>query len=361
MRFLEVRLSDYRNIQLQAVAVEGQDAFVVGPNGQGKTNLLEALSLVTALRSFRTSQNRTLVRWSGGGEARLFFRLEHENLGPTELELAFKHGSKQVWLDGEKVKRLGEVLGRFPTVPFSSQDIQLLRGAPQARRQFLDLAIAAVDATYLEHLRRFHQALKERNRCLKERQAEAVRTAFEPTLAEHAAAVVRLRKQAMQQLSQHLAEAYQTIATEDEAPELRYLPNVDAEDPYSFLQLWKEHLERDRVMESTQRGPHRDDFSLRLFDRRAREYGSEGQQRGLVLSLRLAQARWFQERTGVQPVILADDILGELDPKRRAGFWQALMPHTQVIASGTELPRAEQSRPWKIWQVAGGVFEPQIS
>ncbi|MDP0499996.1 MAG: DNA replication and repair protein RecF [Verrucomicrobiota bacterium JB022] len=361
MRFKEVRLSEYRNVQLQALTLEGRDAFVVGPNGQGKTNLLEALSLVTALRSFRTTQNRTLVRWGGGGEARLFFRLEHEQLGETELELSFKHGSKQVWLDGEKVGRLGEVLGRFPTVPFSSQDIQLLRGTPQARRQFLDLAIAAVDARYLDHLRKFHQALKERNRCLKERRPAAVRNAFEPTLAEHAAAVVRLRREAMAQLSRHLEEAYQTIATEDESPELCYLPNVEAEEPDAYGQLWKEHLERDQAMESTQRGPHRDDFNLRLFDRRAREYGSEGQQRGLVLSLRLAQARWFFERTGVHPVILADDILGELDPRRRQGFWNALLPDTQVIASGTELPRAEQSRPWAIWRVENGIFSPDAA
>ncbi len=352
----QLNLQQFRNVALVTLPLRGRQQFFVGANGQGKTNLLEAVGFLTALRSFRTTDNRVLIA-HGQKEAAIACELDHEQLGDTRVTIKLRPDEKEVWSDQTRVTRLSDHVGRFPTVVFSSQDIQLVRGAPAVRRRWLDLTLAAMDAGYLRLLQAFTRALAERNALLKGGKATAAEfDAFEAALAPPAAALIAAREEGLRGLSESMQAAYLKLADAAETAELSYEPNVAAVTAEAFRARLAAGRARDAQFRSTLIGPHRDDLAIKVRGMPAREFASEGQQRSAVLALRLAQAAWFQTRSGTRPVMLADDVLGELDQNRRRRFWAAIDPEAQVIATGTSLPDASLGD-WQVFQVSAGTVE----
>lgn len=351
MRFLKLRLQNFRNIEFAELSLDAPRTFLLGANGQGKSNVLEALSLVTALRSFRT-QNMGVLPRKDVGQYALVHEVEHETYGATGIEMHAGRGGRKLLVDGESVTRLGDFIGRFPVVALSSADFQLLRGSPADRRRFLDLTLSATDPQYYDALRHYHRGIAERNRLLKRRGSRAEFDAFEAEIATHAAALCRKRQQGVARLRTVLRDVYSGLADADEGPEVSFKPNVELGTAAEFAEMLAASRARDELMGATQKGPHRDDLDLALRVGGAKEYASDGQQRGLCVALRIAQAALFQEVLHVAPVLLVDDVLGELDPQRKAGFWRACLADLQIIATGTELP--EDAPDWSVWRVAGG-------
>lgn len=354
MQIRAIGLQHFRNIPTARLEFSGRLQYFIGPNGQGKTNLLEAIGFITALRSFRAADNAHLISHDQK-EAAVACDLEHEIEGPSKLTLKFKSGQKEAWLEGTRVKRLADVIGRFPTVVFSSQDQQLVRGSPGGRRRWLDLTLSATDAGYLSDLQHYHRALSERNALLKRNSADAELDAFERVMARHGAALINARCAALTALAVVLTDAYARLADHAEPVGFAYAPNFEATDAEALLAKWTSSRGRDRVLKSTGSGPHRDDFDFTLQERPARDFASEGQQRALVLSLRIAQADWFRRAMKVEPILLADDVLGELDPNRRERFWRTISPECQVIATGTTPPGGEVGN-WQMFDVEAGTF-----
>ena len=359
MRLRRITLQHFRNIPFAELALDGRQQFFVGANGQGKTNLLEAAGFVSALRSFRTADTRMLIAHDRP-EAALACEFEHEKFGTAKLVIKLRPGGKEVWCDGEKIIRLGDYLGRFPTVVFSSQDQQLVRGSPGLRRRWLDFTLAAMDTDYLRPLQTYHKALAERNALLKRNGGAGELGAFERPLAAAAAELQVKREAGVAELAEHLAVAYAQIAGGAEKAGLRYMPDVTAGNAQAWLGVFERGRSRDQQFRATLAGPHRDDLGLMLADRVARDFGSEGQQRSFVLALRLAQVSFFRARAGVEPLLLADDVLGELDPDRRRRFWATLGETRQVIATGTSLPDAELGA-WDVFRVAAGMFSREMA
>jgi DNA replication and repair protein RecF len=356
MLLRQLTLRHFRNVPLAALAFRGRRQFFVGANGQGKTNLLEAAGFLTALRSFRTSDGRLLIR-QGEAEAAIAAELEHETLGSGRVTVKLRPDGKELWWGDERVGRLADHLGKFPTVVFSSQDLQLLRGAPAGRRRWLDLTLAAMDATYLVALQTYASALVGRNQLLKRGAgAEAKElAAFERILAPAGAELIARRTVGLAALSTAVGSSYARLTGGGEAAALAYLPGSADASPAALLARFESGRARDTQMRTTLVGPHRDDFRIDVAGMDAKDFASEGQQRSAVLSLRLAQAAWFHERSGVRPVLLADDVLGELDGARRGRFWAALDPAAQVIATGTVPPGSDLGE-WQGFSVAGGAF-----
>ena len=353
MRFSTLRLQDFRNIEFGELDLSAERIFLCGSNGQGKSNLLEALGLVTALRSFRTQDLGSLKRQGSAGY-RAVYEIEHEANGRVNLEVEASKGPRSVLVDGEKIGKLSDFIGQFPVVPLSAGDLMLLRGAPSERRRFMDLTLSALDGAYYLALRNYHKGIAERNRLLKQNGSDAELDAFESELAPYAHRLQVDRAAGVQALHLVLERVYRSLAEKDEGPILTYEPNAEAGGADAYRMLWERQRERDRILGATQKGPHRDDFKLGLSLGSAKEYGSDGQQRGLMVALRVAQAELFQERLAVLPVLLVDDVLGELDPKRRAGFWNACPDAFQIIASGTVFP--EEAEAWKCYSVDAGRF-----
>jgi DNA replication and repair protein RecF len=359
MRLRKLTLRHFRNVGFAALEFSGRQHFLVGGNGQGKTSLLEAAGLLTALRSFRTTDNKLLI---GHGQqcAAVAFIIDHERQGETQVTIKLRHAGKELWADQARVTRLAEHLGRFPTVVFSSQDMQLVRGSPAGRRRWLDLTLAAMDATYLRALQTFTRALSERNALLKMgRTAAAELGAFEQTLAPAAADLIRWRRAGLAALEKTLKTSYARISDAAETVALVYEPNFSDGSVEALLARLESGRARDLQFRTTLVGPHRDDFHFSVGQTAAKDFASEGQQRSLVLALRIAQAAWFHEKSGVRPVLLADDVLGELDPGRRARFWSTLDAESQIIATGTHLPDADLGT-WQVFEVSGGAFSEKV-
>lgn len=357
MLLRELRLQDYRNVALARLELPGARQFLLGSNAQGKTNLLEAVGLLGALRSFRGAEPRDLIR-HGAKAARVWLLLDHERDGTVEVEIAIRPNAREVSINGARCQRLTEFLGRFPVVALSSHDLQLLRGAPQARRRALDLALAALDEQYFQTLRRYQTALDQRNALLRNPRGSSPGelAAFESLMAPEAAAIVATRAQACAELSRNLVITYDLISgSAPESPGLHYAPDAQPSSLAEWQALWAESRERDAVMKSTLRGPHRDDFTFAVHQHGAKSFGSEGQQRGLVVAWRMAQVAWQRARTGITPIVLADDVLGELDQARRANFWRTTAADGQIIATGTSLPAGEAPT-WTVWNVSQGEF-----
>jgi DNA replication and repair protein RecF len=357
MRLRKLTVRHFRNVGFAALAFSGRQQFFVGANGQGKTNLLEAAGFITALRSFRTTDNKLLPS-HGQKTAAVACELEHERFGETHVTIKLHHDNKEVWCDQERITRLGDYLGRFPTVVFSSQDMQLVRGSPAGRRRWLDLTLAAMDPGYFRALQTFTRALNGRNALLKRGAATPdvqQLAAFEQALAPAAAELIAARAAGVKALGETVRRAYAQLCDEAEPAGLAYEPSFAAPSAEALLARLDSGRARDAQFRTTLVGPHRDDFHFTVRQTAAKDFASEGQQRSLVLALRLAQAAWFREKSGVRPVLLADDVLGELDPQRRRRFWAAVDPESQVLATGTHLPDAELGA-WQIFEVADGAF-----
>lgn len=354
MRLLELRLVNYRNLETTVIHSDGRDLFLLGHNGQGKSNILEAIGLMTALRSFRTSDLRSIPAWQGDGSCGVWARISHEVEQECVLEMRFKSGERVVSLDGVELSGWRNFLGRFPTIPFCSQDLQLLRGAPALRRRFMDGLIAGVMPGYFDTLRRYHGALRERNRLLKDEAGETLLVAFEKVLAPLAAELVETRAAVFAQMDPAFRDAYAGLTGVNEEPCLIYQPDCNARSEEDWLELYSKNRPRERMLGTTRNGPHRDDFDLSLLGKSGQDFASDGQQRSLVLALRMAQALWTSTHNGIAPVILADDILGELDPERRRHFWNYLPECWQICASGTAPLPGNGGRNWQVWQVKQG-------
>ena len=388
VRLKSIIIRNFRNIALADLAFEGGRQFFTGENAQGKTNLLEAAGFISALRSFRAGDERALIA-RGQPEAAIACVLEHEILGETRVAIRLVPGGKEVRCDGERISKLGDYLGRFPTVVFTSQDLLLVRGPPGARRRWLDLVLAGTDSEYLRALQEYHRALVSRNQLLKRGGSgagfNAELSAFERPLARAAAQLSARRAACVGKLNALAAAAYAQITTPAAAvshppaaaggtlegggavspkpppasASLAYAPSVAdgaTLDENAWAALFADARQRDILMRTTLSGPHRDDCELAVGGLPAREYASEGQQRALAISLRLAEAACLRDKAGVQPVLLADDILGELDPCRRARFWASLnetSAATQILATGTAPPGAGLGA-WQMFEVRGG-------
>ena len=173
-------------------------------------------------------------------------------------------------------------------------------------------------------------------------------------LAEHGAVLIAARQVGLVALGESLTAAYAQIADNAEPAGFAYAPDVEV-DATGLLARFHQNRSRDRAMRTTSSGPHRDDFDFMLKGKAAKDFASEGQQRALLLALRLAQGEWFRIKSGVRPVLLADDVLGELDPVRRGRFWAAVPAEAQVIATGTIVPDGDLGA-WQIFKVNEGKF-----
>jgi DNA replication and repair protein RecF len=358
MLIRKLTLRDFRNIPDAALSFTGRRQFFAGANGQGKSNLLEAAGFITALRSFRATDSRNLIMHDRP-DAGMGFLVEREHSGTEQVAIKIRRDGKELWYDQKRVTRLADHIGRYPTVVFSSQDLQLIRGAPAPRRRWLDLTLAAMDPEYLGALQDYGRALAGRNSLLRRPGGEVARelNAFDRTLAPSGARIVALRSARVGELAAEMAAAYARLSEGSESASFRYespLVGVPAE---GILALLEAGRARDLKMGVTLAGPHRDDLRFQVGGSDARDFASEGQQRCATLALRLAQASWFHKCSQVRPVLLADDVLGELDPGRRDRFWAALDPESQVIATGTSVPAALGD--WQVFTVADGVFSAE--
>ncbi len=356
MRFLSVGLSDYRNIAFARLQLDAPRVFICGNNGQGKTNLLEALGYATSLQAFRTRENASLIRFEKD-YAQIVYAIDHEDVGESEATVRIRKKGKEAWIDGEPIKRVSEFAGRFPTALMSSKDMRLADGSPSLRRRFLDSFLCGIDRSYFQSLQSYQKGLKERNALLKKGADANLLNAFEKEMARPAYELVQARRQGLRDLMNLAKTCHRQISDNDDLLDIEYKPNVELQTDESYFDTLKGNLERDLLLKTTSKGPHRDDFRLCLNSQAAGEFASEGQQRSIVLAMSFAIVTYWREKFGFAPVILADDTLSELDPHRRQRFWEAIDTDLQIIATGTEFPQGENRSEWLVFEACEGSYQ----
>jgi DNA replication and repair protein RecF len=317
-----VTIIDFRNIERAEFELPDDGLAIVGDNGHGKTNLLEAIAYLALLRSMRGVRDRDLVRF-GARALHVDARAREAPVGRVRVGVD-RLGGKRVTLDGVETARLTDALGAIPSVCFSPADVSLVSGSPATRRRYLDITLALSSPRYLEALRHYRSALARRNASLRDAVRGGARTAsagaWEPALAEHGAVLLRERLQWVTDVAADFARLCHAIG--ERAPmDLAYdSPLADSASDAELRAALSGALARGRAHDArrglTHAGPHRDDLSLTLAGRSLRVVGSAGQQRTAAIALRLLEASTLRQRSGVQPLLLLDDPFAELDRSR---------------------------------------------
>jgi DNA replication and repair protein RecF len=326
VRLASIALREFRNIERLDLAVPGEGLVVVGENGQGKTNLLEGVYYLQLLRSMRGARDADVVRFGAAG-----FHVEGRTLSGRTIGVGFDRAGrrKRVTVDGATASRLSDAIGALPSVMFSPADVELVSGAPAARRRYLDILLALTSRPYLTALQTYRGALVRRNAALR----DAARTGrpdprvsvWDAPLAEAGGVLWRHRTEWVHQVAAQY-EALCAAIGERGVALVRYVSTLDpAADPASAIaRALEARLGLDLRRGMTQSGPHRDDLMLTLDGRDLRTFGSAGQQRSAAIALRMLEWETVRRACDAAPLLLLDDPFAELDARRAARILELL-------------------------------------
>jgi DNA replication and repair protein RecF len=374
MYLRSLHLRHFRNYLDQQVEFGAAKTILVGDNAQGKSNLLEAVELLSTLRSHRSARDRDLIR-EGDTIAQITAQLERA-LGSTELALTLRQGSRRsVALNGEALRRQLDFLGILNVVEFSSLDLNLVRGGPEQRRHWLDSLLIQLEPIYAYILQQYNQVLRQRNALLRRGDQPEVEVAeagiaqltlWNQQLATAGTRVIRRRNRVVQRLAPIANHWHQRISGSTETLSLTYAANVPLaeDDPEKIQQAFLEKIQTrtlaERVQGTSLVGPHRDDVEFAINETSARQYGSQGQQRTLVLALKLAELQLIEAVIGEPPLLLLDDVLAELDLNRQNQLLDAIQDRFQTLITTTHLGvfDAQWLRASQVFSVKAGQLFP---
>jgi DNA replication and repair protein RecF len=356
VRVLALEAVDFRN--LSQVLVEPHPRFNVlhGDNGQGKTNVLEAVYLLGTLRSFRASRVDELIRF-GCTKARVRARVE--KLGVERLlEVELSPGHKNARVDG-KGARGTSYFGGFNVVLFAPEDLRLPRGAPSGRRRFLDRAIWNAAPAYLAEAQTYERVLRSRNALLREGGPEDLLEVYDQQLTQAAVPLVVRRRRFVTELAPRVEEAFRRV-TGGLALEMRYRSSLDVEEASlaaAHAAMLTRDRGRDRARGATSAGPHTDDIELTMEGHEAGAFASQGQTRAIVLAMKIAEIEYLTSILGSSPVLLLDDVSSELDPTRNAQLFAFLREvPSQCFITTTHPAHVLLSQERQDYQVVSGAI-----
>ena len=337
-----LQLKNFRNYDAASVTF-GQGINVLsGENASGKTNLLEAIYLLGLGKSPRTSREKELISFNA---ERAYIKAEIAKKYRTHvIEIVIENkGAKKIKIDNLPVKRLSELIGIVNVVYFSPDEMRFVKAGPDERRRFLDISLSQQSKTYFKSLAKYNKILQQRNTLLKnENRNENLKTLlsiWDEGMAEVGANLILARKNYVKKLSTLAKDSHFELSDGKETLSLQYECAIKG-DTYdeiynNLLSAFSTSVERDRALMYTSQGPHRDDIKIILNDVDARKFASQGQQRSVSLSVKIAELTLFKNETGEAPILLLDDVLSELDVARREKLIE-LANRTQTVITCTE-------------------------
>ncbi|GAX35719.1 DNA replication/repair protein RecF [Nodularia sp. NIES-3585] len=353
MYLKNLHLRQFRNYQDQKVEFTAAKTILVGNNAQGKSNLLEAVELLATLRSHRMGRVTDFIQ-EGQDIAQINATLEREN-GISDLALTLRrNGRRSVAINGESVRRQMDFLGVLNAVQFSSLDLDLVRGGPDVRRNWLDTLLIQLEPVYAHLLQQYNQVLRQRNAFLKKAvdsgdginhfsTKDSTLAIWDAQLVTTGAKVIRRRDRAIQRLAPIAAAWHASISGSTEVLQINYLPSVPLLETHpddiqpAFLAKIQQRAAAELYRGTTLVGPHRDEVEFIINQTPARQYGSQGQQRTLVLALKLAELQLIEQVVQEPPLLLLDDVLAELDPFRQNQLLDAIQDRFQTLITTTHL------------------------
>ena len=372
MQCNKITVENFRNIETAEVSFSPSVNLLLGDNAQGKTNLLEAISLMALGKSFRGARDADLIRF---GKDRASVTLDYsDHIREMRLSATLMAGRKRrMEQNGLPVAKMSELIGGLRVVLFCPEHLSIIKSGPELRRNFLDVAISQLKPVYMGALQRYQKILKERNRLIKEAsESEAARRTMEDTidvwseqLASEGAIIARYRVEYIKKMREAAKDVFADMTGGVEIPDFHYLgtAHLATEEDYldtkktkdAYLNLLTTSHAREIGAGYTLWGIHRDDVDITLNGVCARLFASQGQQRSLALAMKLAEGEICHAASSEHPVYLFDDVLSELDAKRR-DYLTSRIRDKQVILTSCEQTETERLKDANVIRVSGGRF-----
>ena len=329
-----IKLQNFRNYKELDLNLGENVNILFGENAQGKTNILEAIFLCSLGKSFRTNKEKEMINIEKDNSLIEVEFVKTDREGKIKIQLSNK---KSVYINDIKIKKLSELLGKINIVIFTPDDIDIIKGSPQNRRKFLDVMISQLRPNYMYILSLYQKTMEQRNNYLKQIKEEKKKEDFleiwDEKLADYGTKIYMYRKEFIEKIINKIKKIHKEITDEKEQIEIEYISECRSKEEY--LNLLKQRKKLDIIKGYTTKGIHRDDFNIYINGKQIDIYGSQGQQRTAILSLKLSELQIIYDEVGEYPILLLDDFMSELDKNRR----ESLVKHiegTQVIITCTD-------------------------
>ena len=322
MNIKNIKLKNFRNYDdLDLNFKESLNVFV-GKNAQGKTNILESIYFSALGKSFRVCKDKDIIKWNKeNGKCEIEFENRFRN---KKIEVfLLKNQKKSIKIDKISIKKIASLLGELTVVFFSPDELRLIKDSPEERRRFMNINISQTDKKYFYLLSRYDKILQNRNKLLKSSKDVKVLSdtidIWDKALCETAEKISTARKKFVEEILPYAEKAHSYLSGGKEKLRIEYKTSIKVDESYkdNMLKYLQKNLEKDYKLGFTSIGPHRDELDLYINDVEVKNYGSQGQQRTVALSLKLAELESLKERTGEYPILLLDDVFSELDEERR--------------------------------------------
>lgn len=361
MRVNRLILHNFRNYVNINIEFTANINVFIGPNAQGKTNLLEALYIAAMGRSHRTTIDQELIRWdqTAASAEVVFYRQEVEN----SVKIKFiANQNKEILYNSHPVPAR-EIIGSLNAILFSPEDLLLIKGAPALRRRFLDNEISQANPPYYKHLLNYNRMLHQRNNLLKKiregKSSAELLSPWDEQIANTAATLTQKRLEAVKKLTMLANLHHRKITSSQENLTVAYHINGLNQDKTDDLKDWyleqlNQQRRQDIMTGSTSVGPHRDDLIFSVNGKNLRNFGSQGQQRTGVLALKLAELEFIKSETGEYPILLLDDVMSELDSARRSELLLFIRERIQTFITAADEQYFSQAKIGKFYRILGG-------
>lgn len=353
MYIKKVTLDNFRNYDNQEIEFCDNINIIYGDNAQGKTNIIEAIFLCSMGKSFRSKKDSDLIRF-GENEAKV--KIEYEKIdreGNTEV---FINSQKTFFVNGIKQSKISDIIGKVNAIIFTPNDIDIIKSGPQRRRKFIDMMISSLKPNYIYLLNNYNKVIEQRNNYLKqikvENKPEEMLEIWDEKLAEYGEKIFLYRNEFIEKIKEKINDIHKDITEDKENLEIEYESNCKNKEEY--LKLLKERRKLDIIKGFTTKGVHRDDFMIYINNELVNIYGSQGQNRTVILSLKIAEMQVIYDEIGEYPILLLDDFMSELDEKRRRNFLENI-ENKQVIITCTDKIE-EINNEFKLFEVKKGVI-----
>ena len=354
-----IRLKNFRNYTDQTITLKNGINLFYGKNAQGKTNVIESIFLCSMGKSFRSRKEKELIQFNKEEAKIEIIYHKKDRDGKIKYNIAEK---KNIFINDVLIQKMSDILGNINIVLFSPEDINIIKEGPSNRRKFLNMLISQLRPQYVYYYNLYIKTLEQRNSYLKnisfETQNKDLLEIYDEKLAEYGSVLYQYREEYVKKIKEKIEKIHLKVTKEKETIKLKYIS--DCENKEKYLQNLKNNRKQDIERGHTTLGIHRDDIYFFINGKRVDTYGSQGQQRTSILSLKLAELEIVKEEIGEHPVLLLDDFMSELDSERRSTLLKNI-ENTQIIITCTEKIEIENLKT-NVYEVKEGqVFEKNIS
>lgn len=348
MYIKKIEVQNFRNYDYQEINFDKNINVIYGNNAQGKTNILEAIFLASFGKSFRTSKEKEIIQKEKDFSKVDIDYEKKDREGNIQIRLSDK---KEVYVNKIKIKKLSELLGKVNIVIFTPDDMEILKDGPQKRRRFLDMMIGQLRSNYVYNLNMYLKTLEQRNNYLKNNRIDpSMLDIWDLKLAQYGEKIYEYRKEFIDKIKEKIVDIHKEITDEN----ISIIYKSDCENKEKFLKMLLDNRRIDQIKGFTSKGVHKDDFKIFINGEDVKIFGSQGQNRTSILSLKLAELQVINDEVGEYPILLLDDFMSELDENRIKKFLQNVQD-IQVIITCTKDININKSKSFNV--VKGKIFE----